>query len=88
MSKRRGEWLGKMRSDPQQVPMQREDRSKRCTVPEGVARLAYEEYSYQYGTGQSFERLHERGGFGEYELIALLADLIERERESVEVPKP
>lgn len=32
------------------------------------------------GKYQSFERLHERGGFGYTEVISLLADLIERER--------
>jgi hypothetical protein len=32
------------------------------------------------GTDQSFERVHERGGFSYQEVISLLADIIERER--------
>lgn len=49
-------------------------------IPEPIARLVYEEYSAHYGTRQSFERIHERGGFGAAEVIAALADIIERER--------
>lgn len=40
-------------------------------VPESVARLAYEIYAIRHGN-QSFERLHERGGFDWAELIGCL----------------
>ena len=62
------------------LPMQAMVPSRGCRVPARIARLAYEEYAHRYGRGQSFERLHERGGFGTEELISLLADLVERER--------
>jgi hypothetical protein len=74
--KQRGRWLRDMRAGPQ-VPIQSDHLTR---IPEPVARLAYEQYAYEYGTDQSFERLHERGGFGTGEALALLADLIERER--------
>lgn len=40
-------------------------------VPEVVARRAFEVYTHLH-RGQSFERLHERGGFGVGELIGFL----------------
>ena len=43
---------------------------QRTQIPETVARLAYETYAGRFGSSQSFERLHERGGFGWEELIA------------------
>jgi hypothetical protein len=43
-------------------------------VPWAVAKLAYQTYAKHYGTGQSLERLAERGGFGWTELVNLLAD--------------
>lgn len=64
-----------------QVPMQIEaliQTRRRSTIPEGIARLAYDEYAARYGTDQSFERLHERGGFGVLEIVTLLADRVER----------
>jgi hypothetical protein len=36
-----------------------------------TAELIYKEYSALYGTGQSLERLNERGGFG-WEEVALI----------------
>jgi hypothetical protein len=42
-------------------------------VPKEIAMKAYE----MYGNYQSFERLHERGGFSSGEIIALLMDKIE-----------
>lgn len=48
------------------------------TVPKELAAEAYKEYAAQYGTGQSFERLHERGGFGLDELAILLYERIRR----------
>jgi len=51
------------------------------SIPEPIARLAHDEYARIYGADyQTFERLHERGGFGVGEVIALLADALERER--------
>ena len=47
-------------------------------VPVEIAREAYEEYAAQFGRDQSFERLHERGGFGTTELIYLLFGRIRR----------
>ena len=44
----------------------------RGQVPEAVARLAYVEYARAGHGSQSFERLHERGGFSWAELIACL----------------
>jgi len=58
----------------------RRERADPPQLPEEIARLAYEEYANQGHGGQSFERLHERGGFGVTEVITLLADLVERER--------
>lgn len=48
----------------------------RTTVPTPVAEMAYAEYARQNGTSQSFERLHERGGFGVLELMHLLCQRI------------
>ncbi len=48
----------------------------RCVVPEPIARMAYDEYARHYGTDQSFEHLHERGGFGTIELMHLLCERI------------
>jgi hypothetical protein len=47
-------------------------------IPRVVAEEAYKEYSAQYGTSQSLERLCERGGFGAEELAILLYDRIKR----------
>jgi hypothetical protein len=38
------------------------------SVPEDIARRAYEGYSKRYGTMQSFDRIRERGGFGPSEM--------------------
>ena len=82
MPKRRGRFVFNFNTWPLRVPMQvKLERGRLPTLPEPIARLVYEQYAYQFGTEQSFERLHERGGFGHREVIALLADLIERERE-------
>lgn len=45
-------------------------------IPRPIAELAHEEYAR--GHRQSFERLHERGGFSQMEIIALLADYVAR----------
>lgn len=54
------------------------------TVPEEIARLAYEEYEFHFGEGISFDHLHANGGFENQEIIGLLADLITRERKERE----
>lgn len=41
-------------------------------VNEEIAREAYREYRDLYGDSQSFEELHERGGFFVTEIIAFL----------------
>lgn len=47
---------------------------RRKSISERIARMAYVEYGSRYS--QSFERLHERGGFGAGELIMLLAERV------------
>jgi hypothetical protein len=47
-------------------------------VPWHVAELAYSVYAGQNGTGQSLERLAQRGGFGPEEMDELLPDWRER----------
>jgi len=41
-------------------------------IPWWIAEEAYKTYSHRNGTGQSLERLAERGGFGREELLELL----------------
>lgn len=43
-----------------------------------IAMEAYKEYDAQGFGSQSFARLHERGGFSSWEIMALLCDRIER----------
>lgn len=57
------------------VPMQKPTSN---TVDEEIARVAYEEYVAKYGSSQSFERLHERGGFCAMEIIMFLYERIQR----------
>ena len=47
-------------------------------VPEEIAREAYAEYADEGHGHQSFERLHERGGFAMYETMILLYNRIKR----------
>ena len=54
-------------------------------ISEPIARLAYEEYANQGHGRQSFDRLHERGGFSTLEIVWLLADLVERTRDNGDV---
>lgn len=53
-------------------------RREACTVPRPIFDLAYEEYAKQGHGGQYSERLLERGGFSQGEIIALLADALDR----------
>lgn len=70
-------WYGtKDFSGSEQVPVQ----SSHCrTIPKDIAEMAYAEYAIHHGS-QSFERLHERGGFSFGEVVMLLADALNRER--------
>lgn len=43
------------------------------TIPWAVAEIAYQQYSTWFDSGQSLERLAQRGGFGRDELLYLLA---------------
>lgn len=47
-------------------------RLKPRTIPWRMAELVYEEYSRKYGTSQSLERIAERGGFGDEEILDFL----------------
>lgn len=51
---------------------------ERVRIPWEYAEEAYKEYSTQYGTDQSLERLAEREGFGVFEIIDLLVKRIRR----------
>ncbi len=61
-------------------------------VPEWLVREAYAEYERIFSTGQSFETIQERGGFGRDELLDLLAGgtgdgaLLKRMRAGRELP--
>lgn len=60
-------------------PLQIRDEYRRVvTIPWEYAAEAYKEYSAQYGTQQTLERLAERQGFGVEEIIKLLVQRIER----------
>lgn len=64
---------------PIQAP---DDTSSRYTYPEyrtcswALAEIAYRRYAEQFGTGQSLERMAERGGFGALEMIKLLDEAL------------
>lgn len=53
---------------------------KRTTMRRDIAALAWEEYAAQGHGAQSLDRIGERGGFGTFEVIHLLADALIRER--------
>ena len=40
-----------------------------CSVPWWLAEIAYEDYSARFGTDQSLERMSQRGGFTQGELV-------------------
>ncbi len=50
------------------MPVQGSGTRPRGYIPESVARLAYRDYGRRYG--QSFEMLHQRGGFEWGEIVA------------------
>ena len=41
-------------------------------IPEWLAEIVYQGYINRYGSEQSYERIRERGGFGQVEVIWLL----------------
>jgi len=61
------------------VPMQKPIAND---VDEPIAREAYKEYAAQGHGAQSFERLHEGGGFCAMEIIVLLYQRIKRIEEA------
>lgn len=63
-------------------------RGSRLTLPEPVLRLAHAEYERQYGPGQDYERMQERAGLGLLEVVALLADFVERLGGKPTSPRP
>jgi hypothetical protein len=52
--------------------------TKTTDIPKVIAQEAYKEYADQGHGAQSFDRLHERGGFGDTEIILLLFERIQR----------
>lgn len=54
-------------------PIQAQDKLPASSIPWWLAEEAYAQYSHHYGTGQTLERLAERGGFGRIEFLDLLA---------------
>lgn len=67
-------------SDTKLFPLQALDASTRqtLTIPFAYAEAAYLEYVEQYGSGQSLERIAQRGGFGVQEILQLLCRRLER----------
>jgi hypothetical protein len=47
-------------------------------IPWATAEVIYQAYSALYGTSQSLERLHERGGFGWREVEVIFDELRRR----------
>ena len=60
------------------IQKQRDAKPHPMLIPWSVAELAYSVYAGRYGTGQSLERLAERGGFGPGEMDMFLPDWRER----------
>lgn len=82
MSRRDARWYGTMvceRGTPRSPIQVHRWRDQKPTLPEELVRLASAEYVRQ-GFGQSHERLCERGGLSDIEIICLLADALEHER--------
>lgn len=67
------------------IQVHRWRRDQKPTLPDELVRLATTEYNRQ-GYGQSHERLCERGGLSDIEIICLLADALEYERGKAVVP--
>lgn len=74
-----GKWQDGSGGDVKTAPMQRVNSwTGDGRIPYEWAEEAYKEYSAQYGTSQTLERMNERGGFGSEEIIGLLVDRIKR----------
>jgi hypothetical protein len=74
--------LGSYEGKQARIQLHRRDYGKSSdTLPEPIVRAAAAEYNRQ-GFSQSFERLQERGGLSDTEIIALLADAL-----GIEVPE-
>lgn len=61
--------LVKSQEAPRMFPIQ-----KGPAIPWDMAEIAYATYSRMYGTGQTLQRLADRGGFGWYEFLHLYFD--------------
>ena len=48
-----------------------------------IAKIAYTEYVLQYGNIQTFDELHQRGGFGYDELVIYLRTTIARQADEL-----
>lgn len=85
-------WAGRMSEEPSgrvQVDRRFQERygQSAARLPEHVLRLAQMEYERQYGSGQDYERMQERGGLSVCEVIGLLADYVERLGGNPTVPR-
>lgn len=58
--------------------LDRYERRGPLRLPEHVLRLADAEYQRQYGGTQDYERMQERAGLSVLEVVALLADYLDR----------
>lgn len=61
----------------ERVPMQNPGERRLNSIQRVIAEEAYKEY-HAHWSAQSFERLHERGGFGVEELVVFLYWRIKR----------
>lgn len=68
---------GSVATNDEKMPVQKPGPPR---LPEEIAKLAYCEYARQGHGGQSYEEIHQRGGFCWEEIVRLLADALERER--------
>ena len=69
--------VGKVQMDDRIKDYFRHHPTPEFTLPEQVLRLAQEEYDRQH-PGQPYERMQQRGGLSLLEVVALLADHVER----------
>lgn len=56
------------------------DTGGKVTLSEAIGREVYAAYAKQYGGGQSYKRICERGGFGLFECILILHNLRSTDR--------
>ena len=72
-----GSWSGSKGRAQIEDRLFRERDTRSTQLPEPILRLAQDEYDRQF-PGQPYERMQQRGGLGVLEIIALLADSLER----------